>query len=201
MTMMTQTPADFQDNAPWPEAPATTPTARTRVRQVLAELVEKAKGKLPESHGRIDKGVALVLGGDIAYDPQTGTALVGSSTDAATAYKVRGKVCECPDASKAPQHLCKHVLATMFVIRIEQMLATEAPTPELLATPRGPLGEAPSSVNLRVLLYGHECQITLRDDQEDRLLQRLEDLLKNTNIRPLPAPRPTPRLGHWQKRR
>src|SRR6516162_1801146 len=95
MTMMTQTPADFQDNAPWPEAPATTPTARTRVRQVLAELVEKAKGKLPESHGRIDKGVALVLGGDIAYDPQTGTALVGSSTDAATAYKVRGKVCEC----------------------------------------------------------------------------------------------------------
>jgi hypothetical protein len=180
---------------------ATVTPDRQRFRAVLAELADKAKAKLPDSNGRVEKAVALVLSGDIAYDPQTSTALVNSCSDATKVYRVRGKVCECPDASKAPQHLCKHVLATMFVIRIEQMLATEAPTPELLAAPRGPLGEAPSSVNLRVLLYGHECQLTLRDDQEDRLLQRLEDLLKNTNIRPLPAPRPTPRLGHWQKRR
>jgi len=180
-------------------APTFTPD-RQRFRQVLAELAEKARMTLPESNGRVEKAVGLVLQGDIAYDPQTSTALVHSCSDATKVYRVRGKVCECPDYERAPQHLCKHVLGVMFLIRVQQVLAAEAPTPAPLEAPRGPLGEAPSSVNLRVMLYGHECQITLRDDQEDHLLQRLEALLKHTSIRPLP-PKPAPRAsGQWRKR-
>jgi hypothetical protein len=173
---------------------------RSRFRQVLAEMAEKAKVKLPDSASRIAKAVALVLNGDIAYDPTTSTARVNRCTDATKVYRVRGKGCECPDYERAPQQLCKHLLATMFMLRIEQVLASEAPpissdTNEKDITTNGSLGEAPASVNLRVLLYGHECQITLRDAQEDRLLTRLEALLADTRIKPLPKPAPRPGQG------
>jgi hypothetical protein len=82
-------------------APTLTPDRR-RFRQVLSEMAEKAKAKLPESNGRVDKAVALVLSGDIAYDPQTSMALVNSCSDATKVYRVRGKVCECPDYERAP---------------------------------------------------------------------------------------------------
>ena|SRR5262252_7379853 len=100
---------------------------RQRFRQVLAELVAKAKTTLPESNGRIEKAVALVLNGDIAYDPATSSAVVNSCSDPTTTYAVRGKHCTCKDYDRAPQHLCKHVLGVMFQIRLQQVLAAEAP--------------------------------------------------------------------------
>jgi hypothetical protein len=171
---------------------------RPRFRQILSELAEKAKAKLPESNGRIDKAVALILQGDIAYDPQTSTALVHSCTDATKVYRVRGKVCECPDAERAPQHLCKHSLATMFMIRIEQVLASEAPqdapTQEPKTTKLGVLPEAPASCNVRVLIGGHEVQWTLRGHNEGAVFARLQTLLARKDVRPLP-PKPAPRQG------
>src|SRR6516225_4607192 len=146
-------------------APTLTPD-RQRFRQVLAEMAEKAKAKLPESTGRVEKAVALVLQGDIAYDAATSTALVNSCSDATKVYKVRGKVCECPDFERAPQHLCKHVLGVMFLIRLQQVLVAE--TPQNIEAPHEPPGipgdhlpEAPASCNVRVLVGGHEVQWTL----------------------------------------
>jgi hypothetical protein len=55
--------------------------------------------------------------------------------------------------------------------------ATAAPiaaTPAVLTT----LPDAPASVNVRVTIQGRECQITLRDTDEGRLLARLETLLQ-----------------------
>jgi hypothetical protein len=41
-----------------------------------------------------------------------------------------------------------------------------------------PTAEAPASVNVHVILAGRKVQVTLRDSDEQRLLARLEALLK-----------------------
>jgi hypothetical protein len=41
-----------------------------------------------------------------------------------------------------------------------------------------PLPEAPASCNVYVMLAGRKVQLTLRDSDEQRLLARLEALLK-----------------------
>jgi hypothetical protein len=140
-TITHKLPEDIHDDSPWPEAPETTPTARATFRAVLAALAAKARTTLPESNGRVEKAVALVLAGDIAYDPQTSTALVGSCSDATKVYRVRGKVCECPDYDRAPQHLCKHVLGVMFLIRLQHELGTapQAEPPTTEAVPQEPV--------------------------------------------------------------
>jgi hypothetical protein len=46
------------------------------------------------------------------------------------------------------------------------------------AAPAQPLPEAPASANVRVTLCGREVQLTLRDSDEDRLLQRLQAVLQ-----------------------
>jgi hypothetical protein len=62
-----------------------------------------------------------------------------------------------------------------------------------------PLPEAPASANVRVLIAGHEVQVTLRDTDETALLARLAALLKRADIRPIP--KPAPRTGAWTKGR
>src|SRR5262249_15844201 len=47
--------------------------------------------------------------------------------------------------------------------------------------------EAPASVNLKGLLYGHEVMVTLRGENEATLLGRLEALLRRPEIRPIPS--------------
>jgi len=59
------------------------------------------------------------------------------------------------------------------------------PTP-----PAGPLPEARSSVNVRLQVHGHDCQVTLRDHDEAALLARLEKLLQRY---PLPEAVEAPR--------
>jgi len=135
-----------------------------------------------------------VLAGDIAYDPETGTALVNSCSDATKVYRVRGKVCECPDATRAPQGLCKHVLATMLLVRVEQVLGSEVPQEERLLNSTAGLPEAPASCNVRVLVAGHEVQWTLRGHDEAEVFTRLQALLARKDVRPLP-PKPAPRAA------
>ena len=62
-----------------------------------------------------------------------------------------------------------------------------------------PLPEAPASLNVKVLVQGHEVQVTLRGTDEAALLGRLQALLTRQDIRPIP--KPAPRTGGWQKRR
>jgi hypothetical protein len=143
--------ATAQDDAPWPEAAE---------RAALTALASKAKAALPGSNGRVDKAVTLVLNHDIAYDAATSTALVGSGTDAQTVYRVRGKVCECPDATRAPQGLCKHVLGVMLLIRLEQELSTAPqaapdPEPEPAPAPEPEPHEAVSGIDPRWIQLIH----------------------------------------------
>jgi hypothetical protein len=51
------------------------------------------------------------------------------------------------------------------------------------------LPEAPASVNVRLQIDGRDCQLTLRDSDEGRLLQRLAAVLAQ-----YPAPQPAPQV-------
>jgi hypothetical protein len=54
-------------------------------------------------------------------------------------------------------------------------------------TASAPLPEAPASVNCHLIIAGHQVQLTLRDTDEGRLLQRLAAVLAQ-----YPAPQPAP---------
>jgi hypothetical protein len=155
----------------WEEisAPDFGSTDRQAFRQAVAAVAASAKEKLPESNGRVEKAVALVLAGDVVLGEQH-TALVYSQADADTSYAVRPGFCSCKDFDQAPGQLCKHRIAAAMLRRA---LDTTQPQPPA----RQPLPEAPASVNCHVTIGGRDVQVTLRDSDETRLLQRLEAVL------------------------
>jgi hypothetical protein len=111
--------------------------------------------------------------------------------------------CSCKDYPKAPQGFCKHRLAygihkrayALAKAKLEQLNGTsnstsqppaEQPQGEPQAQPKAQpqgepvptLPEAPASCNVYVTLAGRKVQVTLRDQDEQRMLARLEALLQ-----------------------
>jgi hypothetical protein len=185
-------------------------TDRQTFRETVALVAEKAKAKLPQAvNGRIESAAKLVLLHDVT--PQAdGSILVGSSTDPLKTYRLVGTTCECQDFTRgqAPEGWCQHRIAAGIHKRVHELAPLQEPqpvTPELIEPwpdndPEGDpepapqpevvhktdnLPEAPASVNVRVLIAGREVQWTLRDTDEARLAQRLEELLQRY---PLPQP-------------
>jgi hypothetical protein len=167
----------------FPENPA-----RTAWREAVTEIAERAKAALPEANGRIDSAVKLVLAGDVEL-LEGGTARVTSQSNGQTKYVVVNGECACKDFPKAPQGFCKHKLAYGIYKRASALAkeklkqldgnhngqhAAAAPKTEATA----PLPEAPASCNVYVTLAGRKVQVTLRDNDEQHLLARLEALLK-----------------------
>src|SRR5215467_582048 len=173
-------------------------------RDAVAEIADKAKQTLPECNGRVDSAVKIVLNGDVELLPD-GKAKVASQSHGTTLYHIVNGECSCKDYAKAPSHWCKHRIAAglakrasaLTKKRLEQVdtasNGTTTPTPEQattealvpvppqepVATPGTPaLPEAPASANCYVTLAGRQIQLTLRDQDEQRLLQRLETLLQ-----------------------
>jgi len=104
------------------------------------------------------------------------------------------------ERGQAPEGWCQHRIAAGIDKRTREMLAAQAADITLsdgTAAPQAPLPEAPASVNVRVLVGGHEVQWTLRDTDEGRLAERLQALLKRPDIRPVP--KPAPRSQQWRK--
>jgi hypothetical protein len=66
-----------------------------------------------------------------------------------------------------------------------------------------PLPEAPASINVRLMLHGRECQLTLRDSDEGRLLERLAVVLARVPVEPSTqasaAPTQAPAGKDWCK--
>jgi hypothetical protein len=187
---------DIVDGKALPETPA-----RKAWREAVAEVAAKAKDKLPERNGRIERAVALVFAGDVELLPD-GTATVASQRNGQVAYHIANGHCDCKDFAQAPHNLCKHRLSAAIARRAHE-LATQrlvqldgqsnghgrAPTdyqpvqprPETpVPTPAPALAllEAPASVNCHILLEGRQVQVTLRDTNETRLLARLAALLR-----------------------
>ena len=175
-----------------------TSSAREHFRETLAAVAEKAKAALPQAiNGRVEKAVALVLQGDV--EPQeNGSITVYSATDATRRYVLQGTSCTCADFERkqAPGGWCAHRIAAGLHKRVREVLGAETPQPTR-GEARSPLGEAPASINLKILMHGHEVMITLRDFDETALLGRLEALLRRSDVRPLPKPAPR---QQWRKR-
>jgi hypothetical protein len=163
---------------------------RMQYRAVLADLAAKAKETLPaDSAGRIDSAVKMVLAGDVELLAD-GHALVGSASDPTRTYGVNG-TCECADVARAPAEWCKHRIARALAIRLTRELVPQAPpveTPPAPAPPQ-PLYEAPSSVNCHIMVEGRQVQLTLRDSDEGRLLERLATVLRQYPAEPAQSDR------------
>jgi hypothetical protein len=145
---------------------------RQAFRELLATLAAKTKTKIPALNGRVEKAVKLALAGDVELH-DNGSATVYSSSDPTRRYEIIEGTCTCRDWEQAPEHLCQHRLSAGLVRRTHELLPTLAAAPPAAALP-----EAPASVNVRLQIDGRECQLTLRDIDETRLLQRLTALLK-----------------------
>jgi hypothetical protein len=121
-----------------------------------------------------------------------GTAKVASQSNGTTVYFVVNGTCECKDFAKAPSGWCKHRIAAGLHKRAVALVHAplDAPATDQAAPPPPPVPsalpvapgqathtEAPASVNVRLLIEGRDCQVTLRDTDETRLLTRLTAFL------------------------
>ena len=154
------------------------PLTRAGFRQAVAEVAARAKATLPQAvNGRIEKAVAIVLAGDVELMAD-GRAVVGSQSDA-TLYYVVGGECECPDSDRPElDGWCKHAIAVALQKRAVSLARQKLDAhfdAQQVAQPSLP--EAPASANCYVTLGGRNVQLTLRDQDEGHLLQRLEALL------------------------
>jgi hypothetical protein len=173
----------------WEEAsaPGFETTTRQAWRQAVAEIADKAKAKLPECSGRVDSAVKIVLAGDVELQAD-GTAKVASQSNGTTQYHVINGHCDCKDFAKAHHNFCKHRLSAAIARRAQELtkaklegINCQVEAPSQTAQPESlpaPLPEAPASVNCHITLEGRQVQVTLRDNDETRLLGRLAALLR-----------------------
>jgi hypothetical protein len=178
----------------WEEVSAPDFGSRAVWREAVAEIAEKAKAKLPECSGRVDAAVKIVLAGDVALQAD-GTAHVASQSNGSTAYHVVNGHCDCKDFAKAPHGFCKHRLSAAIARRAQELVKAKlADTPSHEASgragqpdaTRASLPEAPASINVRLMLHGRECQLTLRDSDEAPLLERLAVVLQQYPVKTKP---------------
>src|SRR5882724_13188801 len=205
MIMTIVTSYDFESDT-WTHHTGDT-DARAAWRQAVAEIAAKAKETLPECNGRVDKALAIVLNGDVEL-LEGGKAKVASQSNGTTAYFVVNGTCECRDFPKAPSGWCKHRIAAGLAKRVAARVRAQLDAPAngqatapsqpilaqaSLAVPASPLPEAPASVNVHIELAGRQVQLTLRDSDEGRLLQRLEAVLQRFPVAAKSAEDTTPR--------
>jgi hypothetical protein len=155
--------------------------------QVLKYEVGRMQAAHPEREGELARAHALILQGMVVPSDDPTTAHVLSS-DGAKSYTVNGS-CSC----SAGQHgkACKHIHAW----KLYQYIAKKVAGP--LEREPAPLPEARASLNFRAMVGGFETQITLRSDTEEELLQRLQALLKRSDLKPVP--KPAPKTGTWKR--
>ena len=172
------------------------PTIGQTYRLALADTITQARTTLPQAlHSRLDRAVAIVHASGVVLH-NDGTASVACQSQPGKFFCVNAGVCQCEDFQyRAPQHLCKHVLARHLSKRALKVAADRlandgqpvtsetltANPAEVLApvepqTPSAPLPEMPASVNVFLLINGHNVQLTLRDTDEHRLLKRLAEV-------------------------
>jgi hypothetical protein len=188
--------------------PHTDTPARKAFREAVEAVAQKARKALPEANGRIDAAVKIVLQGDVDILPE-GKAKVASQSNGTTKYFIVNGTCDCKDFPKAPQGFCKHRLSaalykrstTLAKQKLEQLdgnhnghltSAQHTEAPQATAPVAIPLPEAPASANVYVTLAGRKVQMTLRDSDEQRLLERLETLLQRFPAEEEPEPTTPP---------
>jgi hypothetical protein len=149
---------------------------RAAWREAVMVIAQRAKETLPECHGRVDAAVKIVLSGDVEL-LGGGKARIASQSNGTTTYTVCNGSCECQDFPHAPSGWCKHRIAAGIQTRAAGLAKTMEPSASAQTAAPTALPEAPASVNCHVTIGGRDVQVTLRDTDESRLLQRLEAVL------------------------
>jgi hypothetical protein len=118
-------------SVPEPTQSVSTTAARYLWESAVCLAATKARAALPDSNGRIDKAMALVLGGAVEV-LDNGHARVTSQHDGTTQYFVVNGACTCPDFERAPAHQCKHRIARGIAVRALQIAKElgQASTPQ-----------------------------------------------------------------------
>ena len=151
--------------------------------ETLRREVGRMQAMHPEREGELARAHALILQGMVVPSPDDPATAHVLSSDGATHYTVNGS-CSC----KAGEHGkdCKHQHAWKLFRYVERKVAAQT-TPEDIVVNHNisSLPEAPASVNVRLTIDGRDCQLTLRDTDEARLLERLAAVLA---AHPLPEP-------------
>src|SRR5262249_38208850 len=109
---------------------------RTFWRQCVAHVAAKAQAALPACNARVEKAVALVLGGNVEMLGD-GTARVASQSDGVTQYHIVNGHCDCLDYPQAHQGWCKHRLGHAIAKRATALMRSKLTLdldPETLAT-------------------------------------------------------------------
>ena len=137
----------------------------------------------PEREAELARAHALILHGMVVPspdDPETGQVL---SSDGQKVYHVNG-VCDCDAGQhvhgwRLYQYVQRKLDAQATQTAQEPLSAPQTPVDTSAAVVAStPLPEAPASVNVHILLEGRQVQLTLRDTDETRLLQRLAAVLQ-----------------------
>jgi len=173
----------------WEEAsaPEFEHTTRQAFRAAVDQVAARAKATLPECHGRVDKAVQIVLAGDVELLAD-GHARVASQCQGNTQYRIVNGTCDCPDFARVPSSWCKHRIAAGIqrrALQAVQVAPTSSTVPTQPAvTHHSALPKAPASANCHVMIAGRQVQVTLRDTDETRLLERLTALLAQYPVAP-----------------
>jgi len=166
--------------------------------EALTHVITLASDKMPDClQTRLAQAAELIGHGSVFLEDDGHTASVRSRSQADVWHLVNG-TCDGEDAHfQAPQGLCAHRLAVGLVRRAAERLrqpqepasavVEETPAPSMPPA----LPEAPASVNVRLVIAGRDCQVTLRDTDETWLLTRLDALLARYPLAPA-ADQPTP---------
>ena len=134
MTTVPETPQHVQISSYDWETGSTTYNAPAmdagqRFRCAISQATEAARKRFPHSSDRIERAYALVTEGKVVLHPQTKTATVTSS-DGTKAYTVNGH-CDCPDAPRAPEGVCKHKAAALILrkalVLVKELEQAKAP--------------------------------------------------------------------------
>jgi hypothetical protein len=174
--------------------------------QALEQAAQLARTAMPTRVTRIDQAVTLVKEGRV-FQRGNGEWEVDSMSTAGLRHAVNGS-CDCADAHyRGDDGPCKHQMAVYLSRKIVKLMHP-AVAPQTPAAPHepvrasvSPLPEAPCSINFRAMIGGFETQVTLRDTDESRLLARLQALLTDQRIRPVPKPAPRAAGQQWKQRR
>ena len=92
---------------------------RQAFRAAVLDAATKAKVTLPESSGRIESAIKLVLSGDVTLHDD-GSADVASRSHPARIYPSVNGSCPCTDYEHAPGHWCAHRLARAGQLRADR---------------------------------------------------------------------------------
>ena len=174
------------------------------ITSTFTETLQAEVAALQTAHpllkGALDRAFHLVVSGDLFPLPDGRSAHVRSQSDPDTAYLVNG-TCDCLSAQYRKEPCVHRYALRLYQKAVERLTVdpeeerwepVDVPAP---VSPAAPLPEAPASVNVRLTIDGREVQLTLRDTDETRLLQRLAAVLAQY---PVPLSPPAPSQGQGE---